>query len=95
MPNWRKTIRIKHLLSDDDSAENAREAAGKVAVILKRQREYNHSEHEEFTDIACSFADLGESSDGTCSDFNDLLAWLYDWADSERVWIGGERGVLL
>jgi protein involved in polysaccharide export with SLBB domain len=84
---WRKTIRLKHLLSSDDSPENARRVAGKVARVLLREPEYEHGD-VEFGYIADEMLLLAESDDGTCADFNEILADLYDWADAERVWIG-------
>jgi hypothetical protein len=89
---WRKTIRLKHLLGDDDSPENARKVAGQVAAILKRQREYVPPEtrefDDEFSEIADELGELSETLDGGCADFNAILSVLYDWADDERVWIG-------
>jgi hypothetical protein len=55
-------------------------------VVLKCQREYPAD--EEFRYLADEFELLADSSDGTCEDFNELLAGLYDWADAERVWVG-------
>jgi hypothetical protein len=97
MTRWRKTIRIKQFLSDDGSDANAREVAGRVADVLKRQREYTTLDRrdfdDEYSDLADEFSDLAASNDGTCEDFNALLMYLYDWADANRVWIDGERGV--
>ena len=84
---WRKTIRIKQFLSEDSSSENARKVAGQVAHVLEAHREYPAD--DEFRDIAGQFDDLSRSTDGTCEDFNLLLADLYDWADANRVWIDG------
>lgn len=91
MNPWRKTIRIKQFLSNDGSDENARKVAGQVAAVLMRQDEYGPMGDWDLVDIADGFADLAESSDGTCADFNVLLDDLYDWADASRVWIDGER----
>lgn len=87
---WRKTIRLKHILSDDGSDENARKVAGQVARVLMREPEYEFGDWD-FVYIADEMLLLSESSDGTCADFNEILAGLYDWADDARVWIGGER----
>jgi hypothetical protein len=87
---WRKTIRIKQFLSDDGSDENARKVAGRVARVLMREPEYGHGDWD-LVYIADEMLLLAESNNGTCADFNEILAGLYDWADANRVWIGGER----
>ena len=89
MTRWRKTIEIKQFLSDDDSPENARTVAGQIAAVLKRQAEYRE-EDWDFCMIAEDLADMATSDDATCADLNLTLDDLYDWADVNRVWIGGE-----
>jgi hypothetical protein len=87
---WQKTIYIKQFLSDDDSDENARKVAGQVGRVLMQEPEYGHGDWD-FIYITDEMIMLADSSDGTCADFNEILAGLYDWADANRVWIGGER----
>lgn len=97
MPQWRKRVALKDLLSDDDSDEATRKAAGEFVKRLKRLPEYE-SDFEleqivsEFEDIA-SADSAGDDAFGgrfsLCDWFNAVLANLYDWADAERVWIEG------
>jgi hypothetical protein len=89
-PRWRKTIRIKQFLGDDGSDENARKVAGQIAKVLLREPEYEYGD-PELIYLTDELVMLAESNDGTCADLNEVLSGLYDWADDNRVWIGGER----
>lgn len=88
MPEWRKTVRLKQLLSHDAEIPSSvlRETALKFAERLKREPEYETD--IDLLTIVDQFEDIAEADDATLQDFNDLLAELYDWADAERVWIG-------
>lgn len=102
-PGWRKTIRIKQFLGPDVSDEGVRKAAGQIAAVLRRQHEYFSPDSpardvdDEFSDIAEEFEyiaidldDAYEVADWTrLGHFNATLGDLYDWADANRVWIGG------
>ena len=94
MANWRKTIVLKDLLGEEDSDEVVREAATAVYERLKQEPEYQ--EDSEFEAITDEFHELSYSPAGhinpndrytLCRWFNDVLNDLYDWADSERIWI--------
>lgn len=97
---WRKTVRLKDLLNDDSSDVSTRECASKFAERLKRLPEYQ--DDFELEQIVSEFEDIaidGSTGDDVfggrftlCDWFNKVLSDLYDWADSERIWIGGERG---
>lgn len=101
--DWRKTIRIKQFLSEDGSDGNVRKVAGEIAAVLKAQREYTPFDSEardfndEFSDIVDELAGIAaddcsayDSGWTRCSHFNSVLVGLYDWADANRVWIGGD-----
>jgi hypothetical protein len=95
---WRKTVVLKDLLSADDSDGTTRECAAGFARVLKRLPEHK-TDYElqevvvELEDIACE-GSTGDDVFGGCSTlcewFNAVLSNLYDWADAERIWIGGK-----
>lgn len=89
MGRWRKTIKLKDLLSEDDSPENVRRVAAKVTARLKREPEYDPFGDDVFSDVVERMNDIAKSDMAGCGcdRFNDVLADLYDWADAERVWI--------
>jgi hypothetical protein len=68
------------------------------ARVLKRLPEHK-TDYElqevvvELEDIACE-GSTGDDVFGGCSTlcewFNAVLSNLYDWADAERIWIGGK-----
>jgi hypothetical protein len=86
-PRWRRTIDLKQFLSDDDSDENARKVAGRIATVLRRQPEYDEL---NFSELALIVQELETVENAR--ELNETLAEVYDWADGERIWIGGTRG---
>lgn len=91
---WKRTVKLKDLLSDDDSAANARRIAGLMAARLKRLPYYEEggiddfsSTVEEFEGIATSTAEDYDEDWTVLRHFNACMSALYDWADAERVWI--------
>ena len=74
---WRRTIRIKHILTDD--ALDARSVGTAIVAVLRRVAANNPS--FEFPNI-----DLFENATNA-EQVNDALDALYDWGDAERVWI--------
>jgi hypothetical protein len=86
-PGWRRTIDLKQFLSDDDSDENARKVAGRIATVLRRQPEYDEV---NFSSLAMVVQDLETVENAR--ELNETLDEVYDWADGERIWIGGTRG---
>lgn len=99
MTQWRKTVFLKDLLGDDSSDAATRIAAEGFVKRLKRLSEYE-SDYEleqivsEFEDIAHADSTGNDVFGGRftlCDWFNAVLSSLYDWADAERIWIGGDR----
>ena len=76
---WRRTIRIKHILTDDDDDFAARSVGTAIVAVLRRVAANNPS--FEFPNI-----DLFENATNA-EQVNDALDALYDWGDAERVWI--------
>lgn len=98
MTEWRKTVVLKDLLSEDSSDEITRVTAKAMATRLKKLSEYDKctGDYElellvnEFEDIAKAET-INEIYGGRftlCDWFNKVLSSLYDWADRERIWIG-------
>jgi hypothetical protein len=99
MPRWEHKIRgLRQHLSDDSSTAGVTRAAEGIVSVLKshgeRWREnrekglsggfYEHN-LDKFDEIVEELQDAGES--GECDWFNAVLAGLYDWCDSNSVWI--------
>lgn len=95
MANWKRKIKLKHLLGSDTSDEAAKEAARAVSAILKRQPEYEEDGIDDFSQAVNEMADIAASDDDPSytttftrtRHFNLCLDAVYDWADAERVWI--------
>jgi hypothetical protein len=81
-------------LAQDDDDETAMNVAAGVAQRLGRILDsYAGSAHDELADIIGEFEDVAtpeatyEGRWTRCRHFNDVMDSLYDWADTERVWI--------
>lgn len=89
-PIWDRRLTIKHLLTSDDSDENAQEVGRKIAAILrasdwlKADKEENDERlgGSEVEQVAEEFEDIED-----LDHFNLVLDSLYDLADADRVWI--------
>ena len=94
MTQWRKTIELKQFLGEDTSDASARRCAKDVYETLSLEPE---SETDyRLAEIIDELSDLSRESSSDayggrfslCDWLNAVLNQLYDWADSERVWIG-------
>lgn len=91
LPTWSRKIRIKHLLSGEDSDENAQKIGKQIAGILRASswmtadlREAETLGKDSEVRICAEEFDEVDGLD----DFNAVLDHLYDLADADRVWIG-------
>jgi hypothetical protein len=85
MSNWKYTVNIKQYLSEDDSAEAIRKAARNIHNILTE----SNIPPEVLRDVAYEIGYIGYSFEQpSLEEFNFLLDNLYDWADSNNVWLG-------
>ena len=85
MANWRRTVNIKDLLTDDDSPAECKRVAQAMAARLRGK----FSEPgDELLDIIESFEGLEATDNRPLAVLNDILDNLYDWADAERIWLG-------
>jgi hypothetical protein len=83
MTDWGRTINIKQHLDPDKPFEGVRDA---IVKVLRNDRAYMGkygSGDFEFMDIVDEMAEAP-----TVSDFDRCLSALYDWADSNLIWIG-------
>lgn len=79
MPEWRRTINIKDHLDPDKPLAEVRDP---VVTILQADLAYH-------TDPEFIWAVDAMANSDTVSMFDEALTSLYDWADYNRVWIGG------
>jgi hypothetical protein len=80
MTNWTRTIEIKQHLDPDKPLAEVRES---IVVVLKADRAYRtDAEFEEIVD------EMAEAP--TVCHFDEMLSRLYDWADWNTIWIGGD-----
>jgi hypothetical protein len=101
MPTWHAHFKIKDLLGDDDSPEEARRIALIVHERMTAERERIERELSQpgsrvmdrdawfdWDDVADEFHSVAISpGQDSMIWFNVVLAELYDWADTYRVWV--------
>jgi hypothetical protein len=94
MPNWRYTLPLKDLLSDDENADFnaasvviAPQAAERVRHLMKRVADDGHL-YIELDEVADMFDDvLNVPVEVAQVAFNDAMKMLYDLSDIHRVWV--------
>ena len=79
---WEKTIKIKHLFTDGEDHESVQKVMNNVADVLSGIPEFAGLPFDRFRNIPsdnewCTPVDAA----------NQLLNYVYDIADSERIWI--------
>lgn len=82
MTNWKRTIKIKHLFTVDESLESIQKSMTNIADILKAEYCFRYFDHSKFYGIP--------PDNGICTPVqstNILLDRLYDYADEYRIWI--------
>lgn len=84
MRPWKHSIDIKTCIGAKGTAQ---ESALRVLKELKKL-ERHFKEDFEYEQIAQEFKDLTEDPESTVAVFDEALDRLYDWADTERVWLG-------
>ena len=85
MGNWIGRLTIKHLLTADDSEENAIETGKAVASIIRSSAWFKRGDADTKYDLGNIADDFEDVQD--VHEFNEVLDALYDLADMERVWI--------
>ncbi len=77
--SWKYHVRIKHLLdntAEGEKPENVKKTANAIADIVEK--------HKAFNDFSGQFDGRGHDD---VKDFNGWLSELYDYADSNLIWI--------
>lgn len=81
---WKHKIDIKKHLGDD--IKNQQAARGVLKEVKKLERHFKDDfEYEQITE---ELQGLAENTETTANELDETLERLYDWADSERVWLG-------
>lgn len=88
---WDRRIRIKHLLTDDDSDEGAQQTGRQIALVLRKsdwlaQDQKSSRERSGDSEVQLATEEFEEIED--LDGFNAVLDHLYDLADADRVWVG-------
>ena len=78
---WNKKIKIKHLLTEDESHKAIQESMNKVADVL--------SSHYEFSMIVKRMKNIpkGDEYFKPVDYANSLIESMYNIADEQRIWI--------
>lgn len=82
-PGWSHSLKLKDLLTDDNSDEKAVEVASELVKRLEGfAKRRGFEEDFELFDIIEGFGCVEN-----CNELNGVFTGLYDWADDNRVWI--------
>ena len=87
MTEWKHKINIKPYLSDkDDHAAIVAACGGILGQLANLREEFKND--EDLDGIEYDFNVILNDDEAEIAEFNDVLEWLYDWADANRVWLG-------
>jgi hypothetical protein len=78
MSKWRKTVKLRDLITGDTSPDAIKALAN---GIIERLPLAPHRSAREALDLVDS------DPEGALDAVNDALDFVYDWADENRVWI--------
>ena len=82
MTNWKARVKIKHLLTDDESPEAVRACMTSIAEVIEAAPAFRKFNTGRFRVIPDGNGIMSE-----CDFANQLLDELYDYADELRIWI--------
>jgi len=87
---WEYKLPFRDLLMNENvSAERAKEIgkafSNRPSIFIKSHSDFHYTELEEITG---AFTDVEDQDD-----FNNVLSWLWDFCDANRIWVPfeGER----
>lgn len=87
MRDWKFKIDIKqHFVDKQVTAQVA--AQGVLKELGKLTRRKAFKDDDELLGITQEFERLGEDTDAETQEFDEALERLYDWADTNDVWLG-------
>jgi hypothetical protein len=78
---WRKTVKIKDLLTDDETPEAIKAAATGIRKRLPGAPDALLRKMSKARDMADA------DPETALLVFNDALSGIYSWADAERIWL--------
>ncbi len=87
---WKTTLNFAHFYHD--SSISVEEKGKMVAAILQKKfkKELDLAEDFELSDLSWLFTfctGIAEEGITAEDDFNEQMSRLYDWADSNRIWV--------
>ena len=102
MNDWKYKVRIKHLLSEDGDSATAKAVGKSIHLALTSLQLRSFEDDITLEDIMYSLESVSSVSEWEelCNEgddwddypplveLNSALEELYNWANSERVWIG-------
>lgn len=85
MARWDYKVKIKHLFTEAEDHQSIQKSMNEIADVLQRDPfiSWNFRPLKKFRSIP-----KGDETFGPVDYANRLLEKLYDFADSERIWIG-------
>lgn len=78
MAAWKRTVKIKHFLTDEETPEAIKRAADGIIKCLPGAPTAKLAKARDMADADPETALLI---------FNDGMNSIYDWADMERIWL--------
>lgn len=80
--NWQTRVQIKHLFTEDESHEAVQKSMNDVADVISKEPAFRHFKLDKFRLIP-----EGDEVIAPVDYANKLLSRLYDYADTNRIWI--------
>lgn len=82
MTNWKDTVKIKHLFTEESDHESVQASMKAVADELKKHQCFSGFPKKKFYSIP-----KGDDYFGPIDYANKLIAQMYDWADEHAIWV--------
>lgn len=89
MTNWKHTLKLKELFSENEDPETVRSVAREAYSRVEAFRAAYYPDDIELEEISDNFHTLGFVDERPeCRHFNAALGELYDWGDDgHRLWV--------
>jgi len=82
MTNWRFKVRVKHLFTDKEDHESIQKSMNAIADVLGDEVCFDEFSLKQFRNIP-----EGDDVITPCDYANKLISRMYDFADSNLIWI--------
>jgi len=87
MGRWLFHVKIKQFLTEEEDYESIKKSMESIAKVLEKEPCFH-----AFRPTLKKFRSIKDDEDGVYLDYaNRLLDRMYDYADSNRIWIGGDE----